>query len=516
VIKPNGSGNGIANFYAEASQHAVLGSLALNNALMSESTLAVEDFVGSRDQLMYRLMLQLCENGESFDPVVLAQRLAERGILDTIGGPAYLGQLTDGAVPQVAVFKTHCQILQRLSKLRRLRHLGESAIAGACDPRADPELLLAEFKRRVEALVAGRDLAGNILPYASTNFAMRPELLRLSNVEAAEVDWVWAPYLPSGMLCMLSGDPGCGKTYLAMAMAAALSKGRTPYSGVPCEALNLLYMSLENSPAHVLRPRFDQLGGDPAKFHIVRGSMIGEGENAKRGSIRLSDLDLLTQALAATGAKLLIVDPIQSYLGSDVDSHRSNETRPILDGLARLAEEHHCAVLLVRHFAKATAGRAIHRGLGSIDFTGAVRVELHAGLVNDQHVMVTAKSNLGPFGKSLGYAIEGDGLFRWTGEADVTAGDLQMAEPTGDERGALDEAVWHLSEALKDGPKTAKEVQRELREAGLTEATVRRAKTKLGVVSQKTAMNGAWMWVLPGTEDAQTPVTQNLEHLRGF
>lgn len=495
MIKPNG-GSAVGIFYAADSQHAVLGSLALNNGLMNESNLAVDDFVGSRDQTMYALMLQLRENGEAFDPVVLSQRLEERGMLESMGGPAYLGELTDGAVPQVGVFKTHCEILQRLSKLRRLRQLGESAIAGACDLRADPELLLAEFKRRVDDLIGGLDLAGNLLPYSPTSSVMRPELLRLSNVEAAEVDWVWRPYLPSGMLTMLSGDPGCGKTFLAMAIAAALSKGRTPYSGDPCQPVTLLYMSLENSPAHVLRPRFDRLDGDPSKFHVVRGTITGEGENAERGSIRLSDLELLKQALIATGSKLLVVDPIQSYLGSDVDSHRSNETRPILDGLARLAEEHQCAVLLVRHFAKAAAGRAIHRGLGSIDFTGAVRVELHAGIVNDQHVLVTAKSNLGAFGKSLGYAIEGDGLFRWTGEAEVTAGDLQMAEPTGEERGALDDAIWHLTEALRDGPKAAKEVQRELHDAGLAEATVRRAKTKLGVISQKTAMNGAWLWRL--------------------
>ena len=262
------------------------------------------------------------------------------------------------------------------------------------------------------------------------------------------MDWLWRPYLALGMLAMLSGDPGAGKTYIAMAIAAALSIGRTPYSGDPCEPKHILYLSAENSPEHVLRPRFDRLGGDSSRFHIVRGSIVGEGKDAERGSIKLSDVQLLHQALSATGAQLLIVDPIQSYLGAEVDSHRSNETRPVLDGLARLAEDHKCCVLLVRHFAKAAAGRAIHRGLGSIDLTGAVRTEMHAGQVDDKRAMVQAKSNLGQLGNSLGYAIEGDGSFRWTGETDVTANDLQAAEPTGEERGALDEAV----EQLRDLP----------------------------------------------------------------
>lgn len=147
---------------------------------------------------------------------------------------------------------------------------------------------------------------------------------------------------------MLSGDPGAGKTFVALAISADLTTGRVPYSGECCQQAKILYLSSENSPEHVLRPRFDVLGGNVESFRILRGWRTGEGEGAKRGNIRLSDLQLLDDALKQTQASLVVVDPIQSYFGAEVDMHRSNETRPVLDGLASLAEEHRACILLVR------------------------------------------------------------------------------------------------------------------------------------------------------------------------
>ena len=206
----------------------------------------------------------------------------------------------------------------------------------------------------------------------------RAEIVTLADVVPREVEWLWRPYLPVGMLAMLSGDPGAGKTFLALAVAAALTKGNVPYLRDTCMPLDVLYLSVENDPACVVRPRFDAMGGDPTRLHLIRGSVIGDGNSAEHGAIWLTDVSTLADALGKTHARLLIVDPIQSYLGAEVDAHRANETRPVLDGLARLAEEHGCCVLLLRHLTKAQVGRAIHRGLGSMDFTGAVRCEMLA------------------------------------------------------------------------------------------------------------------------------------------
>ena len=328
----------------------------------------------------------------------------------------------------------------------------------------------------------------------------RPELLTLSDVVAREVDWLWKPYLALGMLAMLSGDPGAGKTFVSLAIAADVSTGRVPSTCDACTPGDVLYLSAENSPEHVVRPRFDSLGGDPARFHLLRGSVVGEGQQTERGCVRLSDVSLLRDALLNTQARLVIVDPIQSYLGAEVDAHRSNETRPVMDGLARLAEEHGCCILLVRHLSKAPTGKAIHRGLGSIDLTGAVRTELLAGCSPDdqtERALVQVKSNLGALGPAMGYTIDGDGKFRWTGESQLTAFTILSPESSEGETGALAEAKDFLSSALAQEARPAKDVQAEARQAGVSERTLTRAKRELAVGSRKGSMTGAWEWVLP-------------------
>jgi hypothetical protein len=365
---------------------------------------------------------------------------------------------------------------------------------------ADPDRVLSELSNTVTELQTGHDLNGDLLPCEPAHFSTRAEILTLSRVEAREVDWLWRPYLPNQMLAMLSGDPGAGKTYIAMAICAAVTLGQEPNTGTPNNPADVLCLSVENSPEYVLRPRFDKLGGDATRFHILRGSVSGDGKHTLRGSVRLSDVSLLRDALTRTKARLVIVDPIQSYLGAEIDAHRSNETRPVLDGLSRLAEEHKCCILLVRHLGKAQTARAIHRGLGSIDLTGAVRTELIAGSApNDamQRALVQVKSNLGQFGASLGYTIEADGTFRWTGESHLTASAILAPELNGEETGALAEAKGFLSTVLTQGARPARDVQAEARQDGISERTLKRAKADLGVISRKRGMSDIWEWALP-------------------
>jgi hypothetical protein len=111
----------------------------------------------------------------------------------------------------------------------------------------------------------------------------RPEIVTLSEVEARAVSWLWEPYLAFGTLAMLSGDSGAGKTFLSLAIAGAVTVGRVPYSGEPCAPLHVLYLSLENNAEYVVRLRFDSLGGDPGRCHLLRGS-IGDGERADRAA----------------------------------------------------------------------------------------------------------------------------------------------------------------------------------------------------------------------------------------
>ncbi|MBI3782619.1 MAG: AAA family ATPase [Deltaproteobacteria bacterium] len=213
----------------------------------------------------------------------------------------------------------------------------------------------------------------------------------------------------------------------------------------------------------------------------------------------LSDVDVLDDALTRTGAALIVVDPLQAYLGADIDMHRANETRPVLAALARLAERYSCAVLLIRHLTKSRSDRAAYRGLGSIDLTAAARSVLLAGRdPRDQgkRAVVQTKNSLTAEGPALGYAIEQD-RFVWTGESDLTAAALLAADATEDERSALDEARDWLTEALASGPRRASEIQSGARNATISDATLRRARVALGVTKEKREFaGGGWWWSL--------------------
>ena len=335
---------------------------------------------------------------------------------------------------------------------------------------------------------------------------LKPDLIRLSDVQARGVLWLWEPFIPFGMLTMLSGDPGAGKSFIALSVAADLTRGRLR-DGRSVEPASVLCLTVENPAAETIRPRFDALGGDPARFFLLRGTLFSENGEEQRGAVNLADIPILDNAIAETKARLVIVDPIQSYLGATVDLHRSNETRPVLDGLSKLAESRGCAVLLLRHLSKQSGGKAIHRGLGSIDLTGAARSEMLAGSLPDDpeaRALVHVKSNVGRMGHTLGYSIDGEGRFAWTGESQITALEL-LAAPEGPDR-KLTEATQWLAEKLRAGSLEAREIRAAAEAAGISSRTLQRAKSALRVQSRRATFAGGSIWSLPTNEPGSEAV----------
>lgn len=313
------------------------------------------------------------------------------------------------------------------------------------------------------------------------------EIVQLSTVEAKQVRWTWRPYMPAGMLTMLSGDPAAGKTFIALAIAAALSNGKMPYSGEKCDPVTTLYLSVENSAEYVTKPRFDALGGNSKRFHTLKSA------------VTLSDIAALENAVAAKNAGLLIIDPIQSYLGAAVDAHRANEVRPVMDGLVRLAERHALSVLIIRHLAKSSGGRAIHAGIGSIDFTAAVRSELMAGTAPDEpgnRALVPIKNSVGRHGESLRYDIVGDDMAAklvWRGISELTSADLRAPEGNRKSETQIDRARKYLLEALANGPKLQSEL---LEDAEFSERVLQKAGTGLVERRYRGGPHGPREWAL--------------------
>ncbi len=330
----------------------------------------------------------------------------------------------------------------------------------------------------------------------------RARLVCVADVEPEEIEWLWHSRLARGKITLLAGDPGSGKTFLALAVAAALSKGDALIGDqAGRDPTSIVYLTREDGVADTLRPRLDAMGADLTRVHVLVGASDNE-------SVNLADLSVVEDAIERSGASLIVVDPVQSWLGAGVDAHRANETRPILDALAEICARHGCACLIIAHMAKAVAARAVTAALGSIDFAGAARVMLIAGAnpgSPDNTVLAAAKSNIGPMPTSIEYRVDRErGGFEWIGESEVTASEL-LAKGDRAQRGggALGVAMEFLRQQLGSGARPATQVQQLAVDFGISPSTLRRAREELNVQIRRSGFGpgGISLWGLPITMD---------------
>jgi hypothetical protein len=327
--------------------------------------------------------------------------------------------------------------------------------------------------------------------------SIEPDLITLSDVAPRMVDWLWPPRIALGMVNELVGDTGVGKTTIAMHLAAEGSRGRLPEGGT-IESFDTLYLSHENPLAEVLRPKFDAMHGDPKRFHVMLGTKTEVDGETHKGSVTLADVDQLEKAIRQTGAKLVVFDPVQSFFGAGVDWNHANQTRPILDALNKLADKTRAAILLLRHGTKASGGKATAKGLGSIDQTATARSSLLAGVLPDDEKMcalIHSKTNIGPKAPTLGYAIDEQGRFTWTGVSSITAAEL-LASPEAPDRKLTAATQW-LTEKLQRGSLEAQEISKAAEAAGISWRTLQRAKSALRVQSRRATFAGGSIWSLP-------------------
>lgn len=315
----------------------------------------------------------------------------------------------------------------------------------------------------------------------------QPELrlIRMSEVETQEVRWLWYPYIPQGKLTIIQGNPGEGKTTLALWIAAMCSCGQVLPGTEPSAPINILYQTAEDGLGDTIKPRLMTAGAD-----LNRIICVDETECA------LSLLDeRIEKAVKATGAKLTILDPLQGYLGWDVDMNRANEIRDVLKRLTIMADQTGCAVVLIGHLNKAVGANSAYRSLGSMDFRAAARSVLLVGRMKKEpsvRVIVHDKSSLAPEGMSVAFSIE-DGNLRWVdGYEKITAEDLLNG---GAANTKVDQTERLVRERLAKGPAPVKEIQSIIRQAGISPRTLDIAKKNMhDVVSRKEG--GHWKWML--------------------
>ena len=278
----------------------------------------------------------------------------------------------------------------------------------------------------------------------------------MSDVESVKVEWVWHPYIPRGKLTLLEGDPGQGKSWITLAISTALSLGDgLPGQDIKTRPGRVLILTAEDGLGDTVRPRLDAMGADVTHIYAYK----------EVDAFDAAGLDRLEHEADELRPDLIVVDPIVAYIGASVDIHRANETRAVLARLASIAERTRSGIVAVRHLNKASGGKAIYRGLGSIDFTAAVRSVLLVGqdpedTTSGAGAVVHIKSNLAPTGGSLGYRLSPPDGFTWTGPSSLTADEL-LGTSDGD-GGSVDEFL--LGE-LADGPRPSGDPPRILRRA---------------------------------------------------
>jgi hypothetical protein len=332
--------------------------------------------------------------------------------------------------------------------------------------------------------------------------------VRLADVLPQPVEWTWPFYLPAGMLTVLDGDPGLGKSTLTADLAARISTGRTmPDGSGGGTASSVVILSGEDDLARTIRPRLDAAGANVERIFTFEL----EADDGSRRALVLTPAELrrLKDRIEEVGASLAVIDPLVAYLPDGLDTNRDSDVRRVLAPLNQLAIDTRCGFLLVRHLRKSGSDNPLYRGGGSIGFIGAARAGLL--LVRDpddpsreRRILAPHKANLAPLPPSLAFRLVSDAngypQIMWEGPSAHTADTLSSIQNPTLDRSPRTAAEVFLSEDLRGGPLPAGEVFRRAEDAGIAKRTLLRAKESLGVESAKVGRPGEpgqWLWYLP-------------------
>lgn len=423
-----------------------------------------------------------------------AQALQAIGLVATTnpGGagqwrPAYVDQLRTAGVERVIILpdndepgRRHAEAVARSCHDAGL-HVASLSLLDL-PPKGDVSDWLAAGHTREDLLT----LVNTAPPLAPTNpvsagttdprdTTPRPLLTCLADVQPKPVTWLWPGRLAAGKLALLVGDPGLGKSWISLDLAARLSAGLEWPDGGSVPAGSVLLLSAEDGLADTIRPRLEALGADIRRIHHLAIVRTATQDRA----VQLADFGTLERAIRDTDARLMVIDPISAFVGA-TDAHRDAEVRSLLAPLASVADSTGAAILGIMHLAKDRQQPAIYRATGSIAFAAARLVPAVAADHDheDRRIVAPVKANLSRRPAALAYSLA-TGRLVWEAEpvADADA-DVLLAAPTVSHPERREAEVW-LADLLGDGPMRARLVQRAAREAGFVWRTVERAKTPI-------------------------------------
>lgn len=338
--------------------------------------------------------------------------------------------------------------------------------------------------------------------------------VRLSDVEEQKVDWLWPNRFPLGKLSLFAGDPGLGKSFVTVDMAARISTG----TGWPdCfdrgqPVGSVILFNCEDDIADTVLPRLIRAGGDPKKVIALQGVATTDsetGDRRQRGFSLDVDLPKLIEVLEANpDVRLVVIDPVSAYCGA-TDSHKNAEIRAMLAPLAELAGKYRVAVVMVTHLSKGNGGKAVYRAMGSLAFAAAARAVWYVCKDPDndkRRLILMAKMNVCEESTGLAYSLV-DGAVHWEENPVLMTADEHLAKESQSERtprsgeqgAALREAGEWLVNKLSQCSVTAKFIKKLADDADISMATLKRAKKRAKVESVRIGFSceSVVWWVLP-------------------
>ncbi len=469
-------------------ERIILGAILLDNSYIGAATekLQPTDFYNRTFREIFKIMLSLAEKGSLIDPILIGKVLKKT----PYGATFTVADITNLLVglPSFLDISSYAETLREKSFERDVINYSDYLMTNFAETENKADFLRLASERLKELSEATNGNRSNL------------RLVKMSDVEAEEIVWLWFPFMAVGKLTMISGEEGLGKSWLSCALASAVSNG----SGFPpnfeqIDSGNVLMLSAEDGLADTIKPRLEAVGANCERVFVIDEPLSFD----EKGLLRFEGY------IAEVRPKVITIDPLFAYTPSKTDINSANQSRSISKRLAEIATKWSCSILLIRHIGKSKGfGDARAAGLGSIDWRAAVRSELLIGRNPDnkqERGIVQTKNNLAEFGDAVGFTIENntDGAkFLWTGKSDLTESRILESVKDDDSRAEQSETVKFLREILRDGEKYSKDIYNEARQNGISERTLNRVKSALKVESRKEGFKPAkWFWKLP--EDAE-------------
>ena len=298
-------------------------------------------------------------------------------------------------------------------------------------------------------------------------------MLCYEDIEQTSVDWLWFPYIPFGKLTIIQGNPGEGKTYFAMMLTAACTNRKMFPNMEDIEPFNVIYQTAEDGMGDTIKPRLVEAGAD-----LSRVMVIDDTEEA----LTLSD-DRIEKAVRQNQVRLVIIDPVQAFIGADVDMNRANEVRPVFRKLGMIAEKTGCAIVLIGHLNKSSGTQSTYRGLGSIDIMAAVRSLIFIGKVRKDpttRVLIHEKSSLAPPGETMAFKLGDEEDFRWVGAYEISADELLDGKEGKATETKLERGRKLIMELLADKKEISiRELDEKAKEQGISGRTMRDVRSRM-------------------------------------